>query len=195
MAVDTDWFRDRLAEKKMSQRGLARAMGLDAAAVSLMLRGKRDMKMPEAAQVARLLGVPAEEVMAAAGVRIDSRGEMIPLVAIIDGSGEAHWQPDGQVPHPGAGLPAELHAGQCRTTGTDLEHMDGWVLFSNASPTKGVPTESVGRLSYCKIKNGVIYLAAPHRSYQRGRWDLTGPVGRMSGVEIEWSKPVLLIQP
>lgn len=63
--MDTNWFRDRLADRGLSQRALARIMGLDAAAVSLMLRGRRVMKLTEAAEIARLLGVPAEDVMAA----------------------------------------------------------------------------------------------------------------------------------
>ena len=66
------WFKDRLSERKLSQRGLARSMDLDAAAVSLMLRGKRIMKMTEAAEIGKLLGRPASEVMEAAVVRVDS---------------------------------------------------------------------------------------------------------------------------
>ena len=54
--MDTKWFRDRLADRGLSQRALARQMALDAAAVSLMLRGKREMKLTEAAEIARLLG-------------------------------------------------------------------------------------------------------------------------------------------
>lgn len=32
MPVDTKWFRDRLADQRLSQRGLARQLGLDPAA-------------------------------------------------------------------------------------------------------------------------------------------------------------------
>lgn len=53
--MDTKWFRDRLADKGLSQRGLARHMGLDSAAISLMLRGRRAMKITEAAEIASLL--------------------------------------------------------------------------------------------------------------------------------------------
>ncbi len=38
MPIDTEWFRDRLASRKLSQRGLAKAMGVDPSAVSLMFR-------------------------------------------------------------------------------------------------------------------------------------------------------------
>lgn len=195
MAVDTDWFRDRLAQRQMSQRGLARAMGLDAAAVSLMLRGKREMKLTEAAEIAQLLGVPADEVIAAAGVRISSGGAQVSVVGTIDGTGECHWKPLGKTPHPGAGMPANVSALQCRTAGSDMDHMDGWLLFFQAEAPKGVPADAVGRLSFCKLRKGVVYLAAPHRSYSRGKWDLTGPAARAQAVDLEWASPVLLIQP
>ncbi len=196
MAVDTKWFRDRLADRGMSQRGLARLLGLDAAAVSLMLRGKREMKLTEAAEVARLLGVPADDVIAAAGVRIDSGGELVPVVAYVDGEGEMHWSPEGdRVPHPGAGLPGSISGVQCRTAGSPLAHMDGWMLFGCADAPQGVQADAIGRLSFCRLRDGVIYIAVPSRSYRRGRWDLTGPAANASAVDLEWAVPVLLIQP
>lgn len=195
MVVDTDWFRDRLAARQMSQRGLARAMGLDAAAVSLMLRGKREMKLTEAAEIAQLLGVPADEVIAAAGVRISSGGTQVSIVGTVDGAGECHWKPAGKAPHPGGNLPGNISALQCRTAGTELDHMDGWLLFFHAQAPKGVPADAVGRLSFCKLAKGVVYLAAPHRSYSRGKWDLTGPSARAKTVTLEWASPILLIQP
>lgn len=197
--MDTKWFRDKLADRGMSQRGLARAMGLDAAAVSLMLRGRREMKLHESALIARLLGVPAEDVMKAAGVRMASDNTMTPVVGHVDGTGEAHWRVDGDIPHPGGGLPEDIHAVVCRTAGTDLDHMDGWVLFTRGTllntPEGKVDIDAVGRLSFCKLRNGVIYLAKPVRSIRRGRWDLTGPAAMARDVDLEWAIPVLLIQP
>lgn len=65
--VDRRWFQDRLADKRLSQRKLARHLHIDPAAVSLMLRGKRKMTAAEAAEVARLLGVSVDEVVLRAG--------------------------------------------------------------------------------------------------------------------------------
>jgi transcriptional regulator with XRE-family HTH domain len=196
MSVDTKWFRDRLADRQLSQRGLARLMGLDAAAVSLMFRGKREMKITEAAELARLLGVPADDVLEAAGVRIASQGERIPIVGWVDGAAEFHWQNDGDtLPHPGAGLAVDITAAQCRTAGSPLAHMDGWILYGQGTAPNGVQAESVGRLSWCRLRGGVIYLAAPSRSRQRGRWDLAGPAVDVRAADLEWAAPVLLIQP
>lgn len=193
--MDTKWFRDRLADRQMSQRGLARALGLDAAAVSLMLRGKREMRLNEAAEIARLLGVPADDVLQAAGVRLSSAGQSVPVVGFVDGAGEAHWQADGSVPHPGGQLPAAVHAVQCKTAGTPLDHMDGWLMFGASAAPAGVPSDAVGRLSFCRLRNGVILLATPRRARTRGRWDLSGPASDARGVDLEWASPVLMIQP
>ena len=50
MPMQTEWFKQKLAERKLSQRQLAKLMGLDPAAVSLMLRGQRKMTNEEAHQ-------------------------------------------------------------------------------------------------------------------------------------------------
>lgn len=195
MEINTKWFRDRIADRKLSQRGLARAMGLDAAAVSLMLRGKREMKITEAAEIARLLGVPAEDVLANAGVRVGSGGTSLQITGFVDGHGECHCsvsEPLGAVPHPGGGLPLRLNAILCKTAGTELDHMDGWLLFT-PDPQDGVPPDAMGRLSLCRVRNGLVYLAKPTRSYTRGRWDLSGPATVSKGVDIEHATPVLLI--
>ncbi|CAB4121878.1 HTH_XRE domain containing protein [uncultured Caudovirales phage] len=198
MPVDTKWFRDRLDDRRMSQRGLARQLGLDAAAVSLMFRGKREMKIAEAAAIARLLGVPADEVMEHAGVRIATKGVTVQICAWMDGSAEVHMAIDGAgaVPHPGGDLPEELGCCICRTAGTDLDHMDGWLLFAGKIvPDQGIPAEAVNRLSFTKLRSGVLHLAKPTRSVGRGRWNLSGPMGTIANAEIEWAVPVLMVTP
>lgn len=65
--IDTRWFQNQLADKRLSQRQLAKRMDLDPAAVSLMLRGKRKMTANEAVEIANMLGVSADEVLMRAG--------------------------------------------------------------------------------------------------------------------------------
>jgi transcriptional regulator with XRE-family HTH domain len=71
-SVDASWFQHKLIEARLSQRQLAKLIGLDHSAVSLMFRGKRRMAADEAASIARLLGVDVAEVMRHGG--IDVRG-------------------------------------------------------------------------------------------------------------------------
>lgn len=61
--TDLNWFRGRLADRRLSQRQLARLMNLDPSAVSLMLRGKRRASAQEVADISSLLGVSADEVV------------------------------------------------------------------------------------------------------------------------------------
>jgi transcriptional regulator with XRE-family HTH domain len=194
--VDTAWFKARLADRQISQRSLARTLGLDASALSLMFRGKRVMKIAEAVAIARLLGVPADEVMAHAGVRVDSKNELVPIAGFMDGTSEAHVSMNsmGSVPHPGGDLPAELNACICRTAGSDLEYMDGWILFC-ADMTGGIQPEAVGRLSYVKITDGVVYVARLQRGTARGRWTLAGPAIYSEDLRIDWANPILAILP
>lgn len=196
MPVDTKWFRDRLADQRMSQRGLARQLGLDPAAISLTLRGKREMKIAEAAAIARLIGVPADEVMRHAGVQISSKGEMVLVCSYMDASAEVHTESTGlTVPHPGGDLPETLTAIQCRTAGTALDHMDGWVMFANVHMDGSVQADAVGRLSVLRLRNGVMHVAKLARGSRRGVWTLVSPIGTIKDAEVEWAKPILLVTP
>jgi transcriptional regulator with XRE-family HTH domain len=65
--MDTDWFMGALEQVGNTQADLARHLGLPPSAVSRMLRGGRQMKIQEAAQVAEFLGVAPEEVLRHAG--------------------------------------------------------------------------------------------------------------------------------
>jgi DNA-binding Xre family transcriptional regulator len=192
MPINTKWFRARLSDREMSQRELARRMGLDSAAVSLMLRGQRQMKLTEAAEIARLLGVPAEEVMANAGVRLGAGGAQVQIAGTMDGHGEVSWTTGlGKVPMPGA--VSATKAIQCRTAGTPLDYMDRWLLFVG-SPSDGVQPEAMERLSLVKIRKGMTSIAQVRRGYQAGRWNLSGPVAAITDVDLEWATPVVLIQ-
>jgi transcriptional regulator with XRE-family HTH domain len=66
--IDTKWFKGMLAFKKISQRQLAFKMGMDPASMSLMIRGKRPMRMSEAEKMSNVLMVPLEEILFHAGL-------------------------------------------------------------------------------------------------------------------------------
>lgn len=62
--IDTAWFHQQIEARNESVRGLARFMGIDPSAVSLMLRGKRKMSADEQDQIADFLGVRLDEIAA-----------------------------------------------------------------------------------------------------------------------------------
>ena len=61
------WFHEALARVGASQADLARHLRLAPSAISRMIKGERQMKLLEAAQIAQFLGQSAEEVMRHAG--------------------------------------------------------------------------------------------------------------------------------
>lgn len=87
--VDTRWFTDRIADKRLSQRRLAHLMGIDPGAMSLMLRGKRRMTIGEAGEIARLLGVEVEEVLMRAGADVRVPGSRVSADVRVPGQGVA----------------------------------------------------------------------------------------------------------
>ena len=69
-SINYNWFKGVLADRRMSQRRLAAAMHLDPSTINLMLRGQRRMQMSEAAEIARLLETPLEDVLQNAGIDV-----------------------------------------------------------------------------------------------------------------------------
>ncbi|MBF0335445.1 MAG: helix-turn-helix transcriptional regulator [Alphaproteobacteria bacterium] len=65
--MDKPWFKDRLTALGRTQADLARHLGLDASAVSRLLKGERQMKGAEAVQIANFLRCPVEDVLRAIG--------------------------------------------------------------------------------------------------------------------------------
>jgi transcriptional regulator with XRE-family HTH domain len=199
MSIDTRWFQNLLADRRISQRGLAKKLGLDAAAVSLMFRGKRRMQMHEAADVARLLGVSLDEVLEHAGIRAPM-GELalddrtVPLVYYMDGQGEMHAMQPGERIEIKSALPEDVIACQCRTAMSQLEHMDRWVLFFQAPLRDGVQPEAVGRYAVMRLRGGVMTAGYLRPGYTRGTYAIHGPMNIVDA-RVEWATPVVLIQP
>ena len=199
MSIDTRWFQNLIADRRLSQRRLAKQLGLDPAAVSLMFRGKRRMQMNEAADVARLLGVSMDEVLAHAGIR-PPRTESefseltIPLVYWMDGNGEMHALDPGERIEIKTVLPEDVVACQCRTAMSPIEHMDRWVLIFQAPLRTGVQPGAVGRYSVMRLRHGVMTAGYLREGYRRGTYAVHGPMNLMDA-EVEWAAPVVLIQP
>lgn len=122
--VDRGWFQGRLADKRISQRELARLMGVDPSAVTLMFRGRRQISAGEAATIARVIDAPVAEVLSRAGieglrgysgsvagndgaigeVKIKSASESGESMASAKRGGDGPAQPKDQTTHPHAPL-------------------------------------------------------------------------------------------
>lgn len=192
MSVNTIWFNQQLAERGLSQRDLARKLGLDQSAISLTFRGKRQMKFAEAADIARLLGLPVSDVLRNAGVPVDDGKQTVPLMGYMDGSGEVHClhvENAEQIltPHPMTDGSAAI---QCRTSGTPLEYMDGWMIFKERPTT----TPPLDHFCIVKIKGSVRTLGMIRRGYKKGRFNITGPAINVTDADLEWASPIISIK-
>lgn len=193
--IDTDWFVSRIAARKLSQRGLAKLMGLDPAALSLALRGKRKLTLEEAAQLSVLLDVSTTEVLERAGIQTHGENK----VKVI-----GYLKPDNSVQLAGTGLhemveappnvPANCVAIQARTAGSSAESIDGWLYFVSAD--HGNPALSLGHFALLAIKGNGMKLAHVRKGYKRGTYNLLSKNSDevLQNAELAWASPVLWIK-
>ena len=190
MTIDTDWFTNRLADRGLSQRQLAKLMGLNPSAVSLMLRGRRRMTVEEASQLAVLLQSTSTEVLEAAGVPV-AGGDRVQIGGILQSDGSVSLVAEGlhdTVEAP-PGLPVDALAIQARTGGLE----DGWLYF--VAEGHGKPEAAVGQLALVAIRDNGLQLAHVRRGYRKGAFNLIDTAGRArQSLELAWASPVFWIR-
>ena len=196
MAINSQWFTDRLAERQLSQRGLAKLMGLDASAVSLMMRGKRKMTLEEAAQMAVLLNVNTNEVLAQAGVPVQTDERKVKVIAHMIEGGSVIMEAKGlhEFTSGPADLPPDAVAIQCRTANSAADYMDGWMFFT--SDRHDNPASSLDMMTFCAVKGNGMLIASIKRGYRRGTFNLHQMCGLppKENVELAWATPILWIR-
>jgi plasmid maintenance system antidote protein VapI len=193
--MNTEWFRQVLAAKKLSQRGLAKLMDLDPAAVSLMLRGQRKMTNEEAHQVSLILGVKTTEVLRQAGIAVREDVRHVKVTGYIDGEavvtlfpGRTHDKVVGP-----ADCPEGTYALQMRFPNNTK---DGWMYF--VSPTEDDPRAHLGQVCVIALENGEHVVSTLQRGYRTGTFNLircsTGQALR-TDANVVWASRVLWIKP
>lgn len=192
--MNTKWFRAQLADKKMSQRGLAKLMGLDAAAISLMLRGMRRMTPDEAHQIANILGLPITEVLRQAGIKVMDDVRRVPISAAVDADGTVSLFPaktHDEVVGP-ADCPAGTYGVQCRAAALP---QDGWLLY--VSPAQGPADSQMDKLCVVATTKGEQLTSIVRRGYRGGTFNLIVWPSRAvrADQDVAWCSPVLWIKP
>lgn len=192
--VNTKWFRERLAERDMSMRRLAKLLEIDPSAVSLMLRGKRVMSADEANRISGLLTLPVTEVLAQAGIPIEEDARSIPVKAFCDARGTLH-SVTTKAPRrvsaprdiPGAGLAVQVRAAELA--------VDGWVLFSGAFDTR--VEAMIDRLCIVEVKGDGHLVGILKRGYDEEKFNLVPFTGgaAVENVAVKSAAPVLWIRP
>lgn len=194
LLVNTSWFRDQMAARKLSQRAMAKMLGIDASAVSLMLRGRRMITSEEARKMSDILGARTTEVLRQAGIAVSEDVYKVPVTAAIDEDGVVTLFQNGThdaVIGP-ADCPVNTYATQVRAP-TAIQ--DGWVLF--VSPTMLEPAKLVDRLCIATSNTGTSRVAVIRRGYRSGTFNLISwPAGRLlQDQTIIWASAILWVKP
>lgn len=175
-AFNPSWFKGKLADLNLSQRELADKLSIDPAGVSLMLRGRRKIRIEEAGVIAKILSVPVEDVLRHAGVDTEViQDHMTPVVGWIDIDGKIHREGIEGAKH--VVRPAELDfTGQALRFQCDGA-LDGALVYFH--PGEGIEPTSIGRMAVVKTKDGHELLRTIKRGYDRGMFSAT-PIGSNS---------------
>jgi hypothetical protein len=149
-------------------------MNLDPSAVSLMLRGMRVISADEAAEMARILGVPLPDVLAQIGVDLpkESGLEMVPLVGWADDKHVIHPQTNMGPKH--APKPPGAAEGTVAVRHMTNDYRDGWLIFFR--PVDYIMPEAVGRLAIVEYaKTGMRAVRILKHGYEPGQYRLFDP--------------------
>lgn len=175
MSVNKPYFHDLFRDRKMSQREVARRIGVWPGGLSLTMDGKRAMKMDEAVKLARLLSVPLTEVLANAGIK-EAQGT-IRYSSIIGHVGDGYVvvpvPPDTieRVPIPEA-LADHVVAVQYRTYETPISHSDGWLTFLDEEQD---PSALLGMFSLVAVEGEGWVMGTIRRGYAPGTYNIFTP--------------------
>ena len=124
--IDGTWFRNKLIDKRKSQRQLAKFLGVDPSAITLMLDGKRKMQLEEAEKIASFIGEPVNSVLRAAGLQM--RDRKCKIIGYVNARGQIERENFGLTDVPSL-LPDGVSAVRIRATGQWSDFNDGLLFF------------------------------------------------------------------
>lgn len=190
--INDRFFRDAFRDRNLSLRQVATRLGMKHhSQLSLLLKGSRRMQLDEAIKLSNLLATPLTTVIAQAGYpEVMREGRRISIVGALREGGIVEDVPPmtQRVAVPPSLADVQLGI-QARTAGTDLMWMDRWVFFCGAKERPSA--ESIGRLCYTKIKDGITVLATVQLGYSANEHHLVGPYHAESAT-LEWVAPVIM---
>jgi len=192
--IDQNWFKDKLKSVGISQRQLAKKMGLDPASVSYMLAGKRRMTMEEARAIAGHLLLPVTEVMRQAGIEVMDDVRKVPIAGFIGKHCAVSLLPRGT--HDTVNAPADVPSGsfvlQLRIVNSP---QDGWLYFIDGA--QGQAAECLDKMCLVAFKDGGLVMAIVRRGYKKDLFNLllTCDNTVLENREIAWTARTLWIQP
>ena len=192
---DKQWFLQQLTERGLSQRGFARALGVDAGGISVLFNGKRDLQIDEARTFERVLRVPVGEIMRRAGVELHDDHRTVDIRGTIGGDGGVSFvaagsedETDGPLDMPTTGF-----ALQARTHHTAFAMFDRWLVY--VTGVKVEPSTLLGHLVLCGLKDGKMLLGHIGRGYKNDTLNMHVGDSMRENVIAMWAMRVMWIRP
>lgn len=169
------WFKDTLADRRISQRELAKRIPMDAGGLNRRLKGKSRLQLADASKIATILEVPVSDVLLNAGVELRdlaTEGGKVAITGWIDAELKVHaGKPKGASAVEAPPIPLkDLKALRFVTAASIADAFDGAVAFYREG--SGVPAEAIGRPCVVTTNTGARLLRVLRPGYSRGRYNL-----------------------
>ena len=163
--INSRWFEDQFALNNVQQRHVAAWLKINPSGVSRILKGKRKLRMEEAAELAKRLALPFEEILVNAGIRspdiastlarqTSAAAASLPVTGTVDGQGRVRFEalktPGRPLSAPNPGIAKKgIEVLRMVTAGTPLDGIDGGLIYYQ--PTPSITVDAIGRLCVVKL--------------------------------------------
>lgn len=191
------WFTNALRDRRLSQRELAKRLGMDPGGLNRRLKGKSRLQLADASKIAIILEVPVADVLKNAGVDLvglTTEGEnRVAITGWVDSNLTVHaGKPKGPGHAEAPPIPLEdLKALRFVTAASAMDAYDGAVVFYREG--LGVPAEAIGKPCVVTTGTGARMLRVLRPGYVRGRYNLAGLFGEGvdDDVVVDSAAPIL----
>lgn len=157
MPINSKWFRDLLADKKISANKFAELNNFQRTGLSKMINGVYEMSPEVMAAFSSYFGVAYEVVARHAGLPVPKvMTRMVRIIGQVEKTGRVVKAAKGEMVDRPAGA-------SDATVALAMPGFYDWVVYYN--PSKRVEPEAFGRLAVCELESGGRYL----RVLERGR--------------------------
>jgi len=202
MPVNTDWFKETINAKKLTQRDVAEAIGVDPATLTLLFQGKRKMTLDRAKALSRAMGVSLHDVANNSGLEASDVDDRIDIIGTIDGEGVIHVQGDpiGTAICPEPPCDGSVAVMFRASAGIQaFQGFNGFLAFLGPQQELGSPVllEVLDRLAVVKLKGRSDPLwRILRRGTDRDHYHLVWPgLEPLEDQEVEWVRQVQMIRP
>ena len=190
--IDTDWFKQKMKEKRLSQARLGPLLGTDEGAVYRVVHGQRAIWVYEVIKLARIFGVSVYEIIKRAGAEPLAKELSLPIVGSLNSTLDVTIS--NKYP-PVASIPVLEQGAEGFICDDNASPYYGWIFVHVPSPS--IQPAAISRLSVVKLAGGKMVIRFLKQGLHAGRFDLTPlAIGsNLSNFEILSASPVLFIRP